>query len=255
MNNHDEDFDLEFAPEYAGQAEDEEVEDVEQPEEEYDEEEYEESDESEEDYEESDDEEDGEEYEQEETVPLSRYNELRKFATQRSMELADVKRELLSAIPPAQAPEPAKPTGNVLTRSFEEILEAKVNEKLDKYLAPIREQEAELEMQSNIIALAEADSDFSDVSPYFLKQLEEAPQLFNIENGIQIAYRAAKAEYLAKVTEARVRAETQSAVQRKAMKETISDGSSYTRPTQSKARSEADMIREAIMGVGARKTF
>ena len=251
MINHDEAFDSKFAPEF-GQGDEEESTEVETYEEEDDSEEYEEDDESyesDEDYDESD----LEEEEQQESVPLSRYNELRKFATQRSMELADLKRSLLAPAPPVAAPQPKQP--NPITRALDDIVAEKVNARLEEYLAPIREQEEELAVQSEIISLAERDPDFGNVSPIFLRQLESSPQLFDIEGGLEIAYRAAKAEYLEKVASARVKAETEQAMKRRAMKEDRTDSSSYARPSQSKAKSEADIIRESILGLGVRRAF
>lgn len=251
MINHDEDFDLKFAPEFGQAAADESEELVEtpdeNPEEEYEEGEYEEDD--------DDGEEAGEELEleyeeeEEEAVPLSRYNELRKTFTQKTMELADLKKSLATQ-PPQETPQ-AKPQ-SVLAKSLEDIVDAKVNTKLETLLAPIREQEEELQLQQAILVIAESDPHFKDVSPMFLKQLEDSPGLFDIEGGLNIAYRAAKAEYLERVSVARVKAETKEAVQRRQMKENISDGSSYTRPV-TKARTDADSIKESIMGLGVRR--
>ena len=261
MINHDEAFDLKFAPEY-GQADEGVGEEVGKPEDtqdtvpqitpEEDADEYDDDDEYDEDDDYSD--EDIEvEIEPEPAVPLSRYNELRKTFTQKSMELADLKKSMVPA-KPQEAPPQSKPKGELAT-SLDAMLEAKVNAKLEQYLAPIREQEEDLQLQSEIIALAESDPEFGNVSALFLKQLEASPQLFGIENGIGIAYKAAKAEYLEKVSATRVKVQTEAAVQRRQMKENITDGSSYTRPSQSKARTEADFIRDSIMELGVRKTF
>lgn len=258
-----------LAPEY-GQAEEVQSEEVDSPEiededlDDGDEEEYDDGDGEEyDDEDDSDDEDSSDEGEQEpEVVPLSRYNELRKFATQKSMQLAELKKSMLNTTQPQEQqvqvqPQstPQAPPKGQLANSLEAIVESKVNAKLEAYLAPIREQEAEINLQTAIIAIAERDKDFGDVSPLFLKQLEAAPQLFEMENGIELAYKAAKAEYLEKVTAARVKAQTQEALKRKVMKENITEGASYTRPQQQKARSEADMIKESIMELGVRKTF
>lgn len=252
-----EDFDLKFAPEF-GQAEEGEDEYQDDPAYETSDDDYESDGEE---YDEDDDggeqepepEDDTEEYEeeeeQEEAIPLSRYNELRKAFTQKAMELSDLKKTL---VPTAQQEAPSEKPKGTLAKSLEDIVDAKVNSKLESILAPIREQEAELEVQQAILELAENDPNFSEVSPMFLAQLEENPDLFEIENGLKIAYKAAKAEYLERVSVARAKAQKQEAVQRKQMKENVSDGASYTRPAP-KARSEADFIKESIMGLGVRK--
>lgn len=250
MKDHGQDFDLKFAPEFGQAAEDEAEVLVDEPDENSDEyeegEEYDAEDVLEEDSEEAEYEDDGEE---EELIPLSRYNELRKTFTQKTMELSDLKKSLIST-PPQETPE-EKPK-SVLAKSLDEIVDAKVNTKLETLLAPIREQEEELQLQQAILSIAEADPYFKDVSPMFLQQLTDSPGLFEIEGGLQIAYRAAKSEYLERVAVARVKAETKEAVQRKQMKETISDGSSYTRPP-TRSRSEEDAIKESIMGLGVRR--
>lgn len=254
-----EDFDLKFAPEF-GQAEESEDEYQDDPAYETSDDDYESDGEE---YEEDEDDDGGEqapdpdddsdeyedEEEPEEAIPLSRYNELRKAFTQKAMELSDLKKTL---VPQTQQEAPAEKPKGVLAKSLEDIVEAKVNTKLESILAPIREQEAELEVQQAILELAENDPHFSEVSPMFLAQLEENPDLFEIENGLKIAYKAAKSEYLERVSVARAKAQKQEAVQRKQMKENVSDGASYTRPAP-KARSEADFIKESIMGLGVRK--
>lgn len=255
----DDDFDLKFAPEFAGQAAEEEVEDeeyeddAEYDDEEYDDEEYEESDEDDsEDY----DEEDDEDEEDEETVPQKQYQELRKFATQKAMELSAIKKQLLESVA-VRDPEPqqAKPNENPLRQPMDELISNKVKEQLADMLAPIREQEEALALQTSIFTLAESDEDFSDVAPMFMEQIEANPDILNIKGGIELAYKAAKADYQVLVQAARIKAEAQSIAQRRAMKKTVTDGASYARPSQTKARSEADIIKEQILASGSRKTF
>lgn len=252
----DDDFDLKFAPEFAGQATEEEVDD-----EEYEDgEEYEEEEEYEENDDEDSEEEDDEEYEddeEEETVPIKQHKELRKFATQKAMELAAIKKQLLesAAAPKTQEAPQAKPNENPLRQPMDELISSKVNERLEELLAPIREQEEELALQTSIFTIAENDDDFSEVAPLFMEQIEANPEILSIKGGVELAYRAAKADYQTLVQAARIKAEAQALAQRRAMKKTVTDGASYTRPKQGKARSEADIIKEQIMSIGSRKTF
>lgn len=276
MLQHDDAFDLKFAPEFAGQVDEEEntppedgpthddygaaiVEDDSDDEddsEDYEDEEYEDEEESDDEADEESDDGQGEALTVEvngKTVPLSQYNELRKFATQKSMELAAIKKAQIANLAPASVGQPDQPAP--IKGGIDDLVASKVNQALEQVLAPLREQEEDLALQAEILRLSEKDENFAEVSPLFLQTLEENPDLFNIKNGMSLAYEAARASYLERVSSARVKAETTAALKQKEMKASLSDGSSQTRPRAQSTRTEADNIRDSILGAATRKPF
>lgn len=249
---HDEAFDAKFTPEY-GQVEDEDAgsegspEDGQEPDEEDD---YDE-DEDDEGTEDSslevgaveEDEEDNISY-----VPKAQYDELRKFATQKSMELAELKKTAAVAN--------TVPTQPGIQKPLDDLINERVAKALERYAEPMRQQEEDLAIQMAIKAISDRDPDFQGVSPGFLKTLEESPQLFEVDNGIELAYMVAKASYLERVSSAKVKAETKEALRRKEMKSQLSEaGNQGTARQETVSVSPEDAIRASILGAGGSRPF
>lgn len=245
MDPNDE-FDLKFVPELAGQTDEEENA---PPEEEAPEEDY------------LDDAGQGDDADDDdaefvEVVPASQYNELRKFATQKSMELAELKKRMAAGEAPNQ-PEPPARRGekSPMASKLDEIIAQQVAQQMESMLAPLREQEEEAAMQNEILELAETDPDFDNVSSDFLRTLEERPELFELPDGIGIAYKLAKADYLGRVSSARIQAEAKALSERKEMKRTLSEGSGAARPPVQKSQSVEDEIKASILNVTTPRPF
>jgi hypothetical protein len=245
------DFDMKFTPEFAGQVADEEVAEA-SPEEgqEVEVDDDDDYDDSEED-DELEETEGAEGIEEEEYVPKKQYDELRKFATQKAMALAELKRA------PQQAEIPARQSQPISSDNpLDDIIADRVAQAMEKYLEPVRQQEADYELQSRIMAIADADPDFGSVSPQFLENLADNPALFDIEGGVELAYKAAKSDFLGRVSSARIKAETKAAVERRELKSQLSEGNVQNRARQGeKVTSPEDAIRASILGAGTPKPF
>lgn len=184
------------------------------------------------------------------TVPKKQYDELRKTFTQKSMELAALKRTAPQAQPVQQQPYiPQQP------RTINDVIQMQVQEQLSTVLAPIQQQQQDLYYQSEMLALANKYEDFTDVAPMFLSVLEESPEFFDMQNGMERAFQAARSEHLVRVSEARTKAAVAQTRKMQAQKVAITDPSQLTKQQASGQLSTEDEIKKSILTAGGRTSI
>jgi len=113
-----------------------------------------------------------------------------------------------------------------------------------------------LRIQSEVQALSEKYKDFSDVAPAFIETLETTPEFFAMENGIEKAYRLARAETIERESEARSIAAAQAARRTTAQKVAATDNTPITKSqSQNASVQAADAIRDSILGAVSRTSI
>lgn len=180
------------------------------------------------------------------------YKELRKFATQKAMEAADLRRQLASRQQEQVAPPPVQQTKAQATLS--DIIDRQVQERVNQILEPIQQQQEDLRIQATVRALSERYSDFDEVAQGFVEMLESRPELFSINDGIELAYLAARADYLEKSAEAKAKAKMMASAAAKTQKRVVSETGTVTKQGQSQQTPE-DLIKASIVGVRGRSSI
>lgn len=181
------------------------------------------------------------------------YKELRKFATQKAMEAADLRRQLASRTTEQVAtPHPVQQTKAQATLS--DIIDRQVQERVNQILEPIQQQQEDLRIQATVRALSERYSDFDEVAQGFVEMLESRPELFSINDGIELAYMAARADYLEKSAEAKAKAKMMASAAAKTQKRVVSETGTVTKQGQSQQTPE-DLIKASIVGTKGRSSI
>lgn len=199
-------------------------------------------------------------------VPKSQYDNLRRDYTKKAMELADIKKGRVK-LPQQTEAQPAPQAQQVVQGAYTppntpvvqphpyanvgEYLDSRVDAIVEESLEPIRQQQRTLEIQSTIKGLADKYDDFDDVAEGFLSVIEETPELFDVPNGLEIAYLAARNTYLEQNAQAIAIADMEARNEVIAQKQGLANVAGLAKPTQpamSPEDQEAEDIKKSIMG-------
>lgn len=187
-----------------------------------------------------------------EVVSMRQYKELQKGFTQKAMELAQIKKQLAQQpeVPQVQQVPQAQPG------SLAEMINRAVQESVAGMVAPIQQQQQDLRIQAKVNELAE-NREFEDVAPAFLEMLDENPELLDNEKGLELAYKAAKADYYERALTARNQAQLQSSQQVTAQKVANTNTAPIVKATVAPDSPEAaaEEIRQSMLDVGRRSSI
>ena len=185
--------------------------------------------------------EDGEQDTADDVISKKQYDNLRRDYTKKSMELADLKRRGTKA--DAVLPTVTKPA------TVQEFIDQKIEEALNDRIAPIQEQQEDLRIQATVKALSDKYEDFDEVADAFIEVLEQNEELFNMPNGLDIAFQAARSTYIENAAEATAIAAAKARAATVAAKASLADANS-ARKQPSAPQSEEDKIKESILSAG-----
>lgn len=181
-----------------------------------------------------------------EVVPKKQYDSLRTDYTRKAMELAELKRS--SSVKAADVTETLLTTPT--KQGIQGFIQAEIARGLSEAMAPLAEQQRTLEIQTTVVGLSEKYSeDFEKVSPAFIQALEENPQVLELENGLELLFKATRSDYLEKTAQATAIAKQQAKQASTQQKVLVTDKSAGVAGNQPAVVSDEDAVRESITSI------
>lgn len=171
------------------------------------------------------------------------YEHLRPEYTKATQELSVLRKGTAQAANQAQTPDPQNmtPADQLLGRVAELV-------------QPIREQNEELMMQSEISRITAAHPDFIQFAPEVTQLLKDNPEYWNLKNPIETAYKLAKSEKAPADIKTAVTAATQKAYADKDIKVLNSLDNRTPVNNGVPEKTEEQKIKESILGVYGKRS-